>query len=143
MLTSHGNNLEYLHISCLVCAAVACSKCPVLSISKQNFPSETFQDHPSEQNINFYVNQRFSLVITQQIYVEISIKLTKCPALHCYFLQQALAIAHETHTCDHSVSSWEMLLRLPPRHQPIWTIYIPFESPRFMDFRNAKFDLKL
>ena len=32
-------------------------------------------------------------------------------------------------------------LRLPPRYQPIWTIYIPFESPWLIDFRNARFDL--
>ena len=32
-------------------------------------------------------------------------------------------------------------LRLPPRYQLIWTIYIPFESPRVIDFRNARVDL--
>ena len=32
-------------------------------------------------------------------------------------------------------------IRLPPRYQPIWTIYIPFESPWIIDFRNAWFDL--
>ena len=30
---------------------------------------------------------------------------------------------------------------LPPSYQPIWTIYIPPESPLVIDFRNAKFDL--
>ena len=38
----------------------------------------------------------------------------------------------------------EMLItsrpRLPPRCQPIWTIYIPFESPILIDCRNARFD---
>ena len=28
-------------------------------------------------------------------------------------------------------------LKLPPRYQPIRTIYIPFESPWVTDFRNA------
>ena len=32
-------------------------------------------------------------------------------------------------------------IRLSPRYQPIWTIYIPFESPWLIDFRNARFDL--
>ena len=31
--------------------------------------------------------------------------------------------------------------RFPPRYQPIWTIYIPFESPWLIDFKNARFDL--
>ena len=34
----------------------------------------------------------------------------------------------------------DSLLRLPPRYRPIWTIYIPFESPWLIDFRNARFD---
>ena len=33
------------------------------------------------------------------------------------------------------------LLRHPPRYQPNWTIYIPFEGPWLIDFRNARFDL--
>ena len=29
----------------------------------------------------------------------------------------------------------------PLRYQQIWRIYIPFESPLLVDFRNARFDL--
>ena len=32
-------------------------------------------------------------------------------------------------------------LRLSPRYPPIWTIYIPFERPWLLDFRNARSDL--
>ena len=30
-----------------------------------------------------------------------------------------------------------------PRYQPIWTIQILIESPRLIDFRNARCDLKI
>ena len=31
--------------------------------------------------------------------------------------------------------------RLPPRYQPIWTIYIPIESPWLIDFKNGRLEL--
>ena len=40
---------------------------------------------------------------------------------------------HEDPTIDH--------LRHPSKYQPIWIIYILFESPLLIDFKNARFDL--
>ena len=44
-------------------------------------------------------------------------------------------------SCVVKVSNKLLLLLLPPRYQPIWTIYIPFESPWLIDFINVRFDL--
>ena len=40
------------------------------------------------------------------------------------------------------VAACNVYLRLPPRYQLIWTIYIPFKSPWLIDFRNTRCDSK-
>ena len=56
----------------------------------------------------------------------------------CYRSTKAYLMVSNSLTLE----SWKVRSsRLLPRYQPIWTIYIPFESPWLIDFRNARIDL--
>ena len=60
-----------------------------------------------------------------------------------YIYDISISFISKSESIDVSITPcarFNSFIRFPPRYQPFWTIYTPFESPWLIDSRNARFD---